>query len=139
MKNTITLFLSLLLLVSCNQSITDKDIDKLNGYWEIKKVILKDGEKKDYKINETIDYFQLKDKKGFRQKVMPQLDGTYKTNNLKEEISISYENGSFFVNYTTSYGKWKEEIIEIQDSVLVLKNKDDLEYNYKRYKPFSLK
>ena len=145
MKNTITLFLSLLLLVSCNQSITDKDIAKLNGYWEIKKVILKDGEKKDYKINETIDYFQLRqaqsDKKwnGFRQKVMPQLDGTYKTNNLKEEISISNENGSYFVNYTTSYGKWKEEIIEIQDSVLVLKNKDDLEYNYKRYKPFSLK
>ncbi|GAA4071599.1 lipocalin family protein [Flavobacterium cheonanense] len=145
MKNTITLFLSLLLLVSCNQSITDKDIAKLNGYWEIKKVVLKDGEKKDYKINETIDYFQLRqaqsDKKwnGFRQKVMPQLDGTYKTNNLKEEISISNENGSYFVNYTTSYGKWKEEIIEIQDSVLVLKNKDDLEYNYKRYKPFSLK
>ncbi|WP_396146515.1 lipocalin family protein [Flavobacterium sp.] len=139
MKNTITLFLSLLLLVSCNQSITDEDIAKLNGYWEIKKVILKDGEKKDYKINETIDYFQLKDKKGFRQKVMPQLDGTYKTNNLKEEISISNENGSYFVNYSTSYGKWKEEIIELQDSVLVLKNKDDLEYNYKRYKPFSLK
>ena len=139
MKNTITLFLSLLLLVSCNQSITDKDITKLNGYWEIKKVILKDGEKKDYKINETIDYFQLQEKKGFRQKVMPQLDGTYKTNNLKEEILISNENGSFFVNYTTSYGKWKEEIIEIQDSVLVLKNKDDLEYNYKRYQPFSLK
>ncbi|WP_298303233.1 lipocalin family protein [Flavobacterium sp.] len=139
MKNTITLFLSLLLLVSCNQSITDKDIAKLNGYWEIKKVVLKDGEKKDYKINETIDYFQLKDKKGFRQKVMPQLDGTYKTNNLKEEISISNENDSFFVNYSTSYGKWKEEIIEIQDSVLVLKNKDDLEYNYKRYQPFSLK
>jgi len=139
MKNTITLFLSLLLLVSCNQSITDEDIAKLNGYWEIKKVILKDGEKKDYKINETIDYFQLKDKKGFRQKVMPQLDGTYKTNNLKETISISSENGTYFVNYSTSYGKWKEEIIEIQDSVLVLKNKDDLEYNYKRYKPFSLK
>jgi hypothetical protein len=139
MKNTITLFLSLLLLVSCNQSIKDEDIAKLNGYWEIKKVVLKDGEKKDYKINETIDYFQLKDKKGFRQKVMPQLDGTYKTNNLIEEISISNENGSFFVNYTTSYGKWKEEIIEIQDSVLVLKNKEDLEYNYKRYKPFSLK
>ena len=139
MKNTITLFLSLLLLVSCNQSIKDEDIAKLNGYWEIKKVVLKDGEKKDYKINETIDYFQLKDKKGFRQKVMPQLDGTYKTNNLIEEISISNENGSFFVNYSTSYGKWKEEIIEIQDSVLVLKNKEDLEYNYKRYKPFSLK
>jgi hypothetical protein len=145
MKNIIAFLLLGTLLISCNQDITDKDISKINGYWEIKKVVLKDGEKKDYKINETIDYFQLRqaqsDKKwkGFRQKVMPQLDGTYKTNNLKEEISLSNENGSYFVNYSTSYGKWKEEIIEIQDSVLVLKNKDDLEYNYKRYKPFSLK
>jgi len=145
MKNRIAFLLLATLLLSCKQDITEKDITKINGYWEIKKVILKDGEKKDYKINETIDYFQLRqaqsDKKwkGFRQKVMPQLDGTYKTNNLKEEISISNENGNYFINYSTSYGKWKEEIIEIQDSVLVLKNKDDLEYNYKRYKPFSLK
>jgi hypothetical protein len=145
MKNRIAFLLLATLLFSCKQDITEQDITKINGYWEIKKVILKDGEKKDYKINETIDYFQLRqaqsDKKwnGFRQKVMPQLDGTYKTNNLKEALSVTSENGSYYVNYSTSYGKWKEEIIEIQDSVLVLKNKDDLEYNYKRYKPFSLK
>lgn len=139
MKNTITILLFGLLLVSCKQSITDKDINKINGYWEIKKVVLKDGENKDYKVNETIDFFEVKDNNGFRQKVMPQLDGTYKTNNIKERISISNENGSYFVNYSTVYGKWKEEIIEIKDSTLVLKNKDELEYNYKRYQPFSLK
>lgn len=139
MKNTITILLFGLLLVSCKQSITDKDINKINGYWEIKKVVLKDGENKDYKVNETIDFFEVKGNNGFRQKVMPQLDGTYKTNNIKERISISNENGSYFVNYSTVYGKWKEEIIEIKDSTLVLKNKDELEYNYKRYQPFSLK
>lgn len=139
MKNIIAFLLLGTLLFSCKQDITEQDITKINGYWEIEKVVLKDGENKDYKINETIDYLQLKDKKGFRQKVMPQLDGTYKTNNLKESIDISNENGTYFVNYSTSYGKWKEEIIEIQDSVLVLKNEDELEYNYKRYQPFSLK
>jgi hypothetical protein len=145
MKIISTLLLLSTLFFSCKQEIDAKDINKISGYWEIKTVVLKNGEKKEYKISETIDYFELqkatsaKTNVGYRQKVMPQLDGTFKTNNLKEEISISNENGSFFVNYTTSYGKWKEEIIEIQDSVLVLKNKDDLEYNYKRYKPFSLK
>jgi len=145
MKKIHTFLLLGIFLVSCKQEIKENDINKINGYWEIEKVILKDGEKKDYKINETIDYFELRqaqsDKKwnGFRQKVMPQLDGTYKTNNLKEAISISSENGSYFVNYSTSYGKWKEEIIEIQDSVLVLKNEEELQYNYKKYQPFSLK
>ncbi len=145
MKKTYLFLVLGILLVSCKQEIKENDINKINGYWEIEKVILKDGEKKDYKINETIDYFQLSQAKsdkiwnGFRKKVMPQLDGTYRTNDSKETISVSNENGSYFLNYTTSYGKWKEKIIEIQDSVLVLKNEDELEYNYKRYQPFSLK
>lgn len=139
MKNTITILLFGLLLVSCKQSITDQDIAKINGYWEIQKVILKDGEKKDYKVNETIDYFELKNNKGFRQKVMPQFDGTFRTNDIKETISVNKEDNIFYINYATTYGKWKEEIIEIHDSILVLKNKDELVYNYKKFKPFSLK
>ncbi|WP_395065331.1 hypothetical protein [Flavobacterium sp.] len=139
MKKTITFLLFGLLLVSCKQSISDKDITKINGYWEIEKVILKDGNKKDYKVNETIDFFEMKDKKGFRQKVMPQFDGTYLTNNIKENITLSSKGGDYFINYSTKYGKWKEEILEIKDSVLVLKNNDNLEYHYKRQIPFSLK
>ena len=139
MKNTITILLFGLLLVSCKQSITDQDITKINGYWEIQKVILKDGDKKDYKVNETIDYFELKNNKGFRQKVMPQFDGTFRTNDIKETISVNKEDNIFYINYATTYGKWKEEIIEIHDSILVLKNNDELEYHYKKFKPFSLK
>lgn len=139
MKNTITILLFALLLVSCKQSITEQDIAKINGYWEIQKVILKDGEKKDYKVNETIDYFELKNNKGFRQKVMPQFDGTFRTNDIKETISVNKVDNTFYINYATTYGKWKEEIIEIHDSILVLKNKDELEYHYKKFKPFSLK
>lgn len=139
MKKTVYILLIFILLVACKQQIKENDIVKINGYWEIEKVVLKDGDKKDYKVNETIDFFEVKDNKGFRQKVMPQLDGTYLTNNIKESISISNENGDYFINYATKYGKWKEEILEIKDSVLVLKNKENLEYHYKRQIPFSLK
>jgi hypothetical protein len=126
-------------LVSCQQSISDNDCMKINGYWEIEKVILSNVENKEYKVNETIDFFELKDKKGFRQKLMPQFDGKYKTNGLKEKISISSESGNYYINYSTEYGKWKEEIIEIKDSVLVLKNEDKSKYYYKKFTPFSLK
>lgn len=149
MKNVFFLLSVLLLITSCSQSITDKDINKIEGYWEIEKVILKDGEKKDYKINETIDYFELQHPKdseqsknkwvGFRQKVMPKFNGVYETNNLKEDIVIKNENGQYFINYTTKYGKWKEEIIEVKDSTLVLVNSDELEYHYKKQIPFSIK
>ena len=139
MKKTVTFFVLTLMLISCKQNITSMDIAKINGYWEIEKVELPDGEDKDYKVNPTIDYFEVRNNKGFRQKVMPQFDGTYLTNNLKETIQVTEESGDFYINYTTQYGKWKEEIIEIKDSVLVLKNKENLEYHYKKSVPFSVK
>lgn len=131
--------LFIMLLVSCHSNVKKEDIKKLNGYWEIKLVKFSTGKTKDYKINETIDYFELKSNKGFRQKVMPQFDGKFQTNGIKENIKVVENDNSFFLEYNTKYGKWKEEIISIEDSILVLKNKENLEYTYKKFKPFSLK
>ena len=131
--------LFIMLLVSCHSNVKKEDIKKLNGYWEIKQVKFSTGKSKDYKVNETIDYIELKSNKGFRQKVMPQFDGKFQTNGIKENIKVVENDNSFFLEYNTKYGKWKEEIITIQDSILVLKNKENLEYTYKKFKPFSLK
>ena len=139
MKYTLLFFLLSFLFFSCIPKVSDTDIVKINGYWEIQKVELPQGGKKEYKVNETIDFFALKENKGYRQKVMPQLDGTYLTNEIKEIISLSTVDGNYYINYSTTYGKWKEEILEIKDSVLVLKNQENLEYHYKRQIPFSLK
>ncbi|MDI1317255.1 hypothetical protein [Flavobacterium sp.] len=133
----IGLFIVCLVLVSCHTGVKKEDLQKINSYWEIKQVGLPNGEKKDYKVNETIDYFELNDNEGFRQKVMPQFDGKFKTNDIKEIIKVVEKDNSFFIEYATKYGKWKEEIISIEDSTLVLKNKDKLEYTYKKFKPFS--
>jgi hypothetical protein len=135
----IGLLLFTFVLISCHKSVTKEDLKKLNGYWEIKKVTLADGTTKDYKVNETIDFFEVKNNVGFRQKVMPQFDGKFKTNGFKELIKVIEKDNAFFIEYTTKYGKWKEEIIAIEDSILVLKNKDNLEYTYKKFKPFSFK
>ena len=137
--------LFIMLLISCHSNVKKEDIKKLNGYWEIKQVKFSTGKTKDYKINETIDYFELRqaqfDNKvvGFRQKVMPQFDGKFQTNGIKENIKVVENDNSFFLEYNTKFGKWKEEIISIEDSILVLKNKENLEYTYKKFKPFSLK
>lgn len=134
-----------LLLISCHSNVKKEDIKKLNGYWEIKQVKFSTGKTKDYKVNETIDYFELRhaqsgDKMvGFRQKVMPQFDGKFQTNNIKENIKVIEKDNSIFIEYETKFGKWKEEIITIEDSTLVLKNKENLEYTYKKFKPFSFK
>ena len=153
MKNTsllrllanVPVLLFIMLLISCHSNVKKEDIKKLNGYWEIKQVKFSTGKTKDYKINETIDYFELRQAQfdnevvGFRQKVMPQFDGKFQTNGIKENIKVVENDNSFFLEYNTKYGKWKEEIISIEDSILVLKNNENLEYTYKKFKTFSLK
>ena len=135
----IVLFLVFSLLVSCKQSITEADLQNLNVYWEIEKVMLPDGEKKEYKINETVDFFKVEDKKGFRKKVMPQVDGTYLTNDSEEDITIFVKDGDATIRYKTNYANWDESIIKLTAEKLVLKNKQELEYHYKRPVPFTVK
>jgi hypothetical protein len=139
MKKLFILFLLGTIGFSCKQTITETDLHHLNGYWEIEKVILPDGETKSYKVNETIDYFQMVQKKGFRSKVMPQVDGSYLTNDIKESVEVSLKDGSATLHYKTSYAKWNEEIIALSTDHFVVKNSQDLEYHYKRPVKFSVK
>ena len=133
------LFLVFGALLSCKQSFVEADLQHLNGYWEIEKVILPDGDKKEYKVNETIDFFKIENKKGFRKKGMPQIDGTYLTNNIQETVKVELIDGTVSIYYRTSYAQWKEEIIELSKDKLVIKNQQDLEYHYKRPIKFSEK
>lgn len=139
MKKTVIAVMTTLLFVSCKQHVDEKDLVKINGYWEIEKAELPDGSKKEYKVNTTIDFFEIKGKKGFRKKVMPQLDGTYLMNDLSENITVMNREGDIILNYSTPYAKWKEEIVELTDKTLVIKNDQDIEYHYKKPKPFSVK
>ncbi len=133
------LFLVFGALLSCKQSFVEADLQNLNGYWEIEKVILPNGEKKEYKVNETIDFFKITKSNGFRKKVMPQIDGTYLTNNIQETVKVELIDGTASIYYSTSYAQWNEEIIELSKDKLVIKNQQDLEYYYKRPVKFSIK
>lgn len=139
MKQFFYSFLFLVVFISCQQQVTPDSIPKINGYWEIQKVEFADGQTKEYTVNETVDYFEWNQNKGFRKKVKPQFDGTFLTNDESEAIKISDSSGVYKIEYKTSFTQWSEEIIEITDSVLVLKNKQNFKYRYKRYKPFSIK
>lgn len=120
-------------IISCNEQVSVKEISKLNGYWEIEKVELPDGNSKEYKINESIDHFELNDSlKGFRKKVILQLEGKLLTNDVKENIEAIITDGLLFLNYSTDYAEWKEEVLELSDKKLVLKNESGITYFYKR-------
>lgn len=137
MKKVVLLFI--LICFSCSKRIEKEDLKNINGYWEIKSVETSEGVSKQYKVNETIDYFEIKNNKGYRQKVMPQLDGKYLTNGVQEVVNIVEKNNEIYLEYKTKYGEWRETLISISDSTMELKNTNNTVYNYKRFAPFSLK
>ena len=139
MKKIISSLLICLVFTACNQKIEDTDIAKINGYWEIEKAVMPDGSSKEYSINPTIDYFEIKNNKGFRKKVMPQLDGTYLVSELDEKVAVIKQDDHVYLKYTTAYAKWKEELVKVTDEELVLKNEHDMEYHYKKATSFSIK
>lgn len=138
MKNTFIVLILSFLVFSCKSDIKPADIAKLNGYWEIEKVIFDKGEEKEYKMNETYDFFEIKGKVGIRKKVMPQLDGTFRVNDTFENVTVRFVGDQVFLDYKTPYAKWSEELISISDEKLVVKNQEKKEYQYKKAGPVNI-
>jgi hypothetical protein len=80
----------------------------------------------------------VRDNKGFRQKVMPQLDGRFLVNNQLEKIQITFENQEAYINYSTPFAKWKEKIEAISKDELVIINASKAEYHYKKAAPINI-
>lgn len=138
MKNSIKIVLLSLLFLACNPKIASSDIAKINGYWEIEKVVLANGTEKEYTINDTYDFFEIKNNSGFRKKVMPQIDGTFLTNDASEEVNVLFEKDKTYLNYSTSFAKWKEELLSLSDTEMVLLTTDNNAYHYKKSGPLNL-
>lgn len=133
MKNLIKVILFSVLLVSCKQQIQSTDIPKINGYWEIEKVVFDEGEDKKYTANQNYDYFQIdKNNQGIRKKVAPQLDGTFLVDNSFEKVSVRFQNDKAYLDYATPYMKYTEEIIALTADELVVLNAQKKEYHYKK-------
>jgi hypothetical protein len=138
MKNTFRILLLSLFFVGCQQKIQPSDISKINGYWEIEKVVFDEGDDKEYGINESFDYFKIANNKGIRKKVMPQLDGTFLVDSTYQDVAVRFDKEKVFLDYATAYAKWSEELIAITDNELVLKNDQKKEYHYKKSGPINL-
>ena len=139
MKKIFGVFIIALLFVGCKQKITPADVAKINGYWEIKKVVFENGEEKQYGVNESFDYFQFDSKNvGIRKKVMPQLDGTFLVNDTFENVKVRFSDDQTFLDYSTPYMKWSEEVLALSDKELVVLNAEKKEYHYKKTGPIKL-
>ena len=126
------------ILISCNNNVTQEDIQQLNGYWDIDKVESVDKKVTEYKANSTIDYYFVNDKnEGYRKKTTLDFSGTYKTNNIKDKIVIEDKDGSFIIKTTTSLDNWEDTIVSLTSEKMVLKNEKGVLFYYNKHEKFN--
>jgi phage anti-repressor protein len=138
MKNTFMILVVSLLFVGCKQDIKPADVARLNGYWEIEKVVFEKGEEKDYGMNEDFDFIEVKGDKGTRTKLKVQLDGSFLTTDTFENFSVRITDKGTFLDYKTNFAKWSEELIAVSDDKFVVINDQHKEYHYKKAQPVNL-
>lgn len=132
------ILLLILISISCKKN-PESFIEHINGYWEIEKVILASGEKRNYTYNEFIDYFQVSDDlTGTRKKLKPTLRGTFETTNNSENFILKIENDSLNIYYNTMYSSWKETILLATNHELKIMDSHKNVFLYKQYKPLNL-
>ena len=136
MKNFFYIPLLSIALISCTSKPNKEDIAKLNGYWEIEKVEFPDGNKKEYKINEFVDFIELKDNKGTRQKVAPELDGTFLKGALHDDIKVVDSADCYYIKTKSKFTKWEEKIVSVSDAEFVLENEAKIVYHFKKFVPY---
>lgn len=138
MKKRLLYLLISLTVVSCAKKDAI-DLKQLEGYWEIKKVVLPDGSSKEYTISQSIDFIMLKnDSTGYRKKLQPKLDGTFFTSDDAEEFTIRINDKKQILNYKNSLSEWKEVIIKLNKEELVILNENNLKYFYERFEKLNL-
>ncbi len=127
-----------LFLAGCQMRVAQEDLTLLNGYWEIEKVVLANGQTKNYKVNTTLDYIELKELSGYRKKVYPNLNGTFDTSNDSERFTVVEKNNAFEFHYKNNLSEWTEKIVFISDTSFSITNEEGITYHYKRFEPIKV-
>lgn len=124
--------------ISCT-SVEKTDIQYLNGYWEIEKVIQPDAKEIDFGMNTIYDYYEVDaTHKGFYVKASPQLDGTFIVDEYSEEIEVIEKDNAFYITFHSEFDDREMSILELTTDKLVLKNQDDKTYYYKKANSINL-
>jgi len=137
MKRLLVLILIGFTMIACKHDAKEQ-VANLNGYWEIEKVEFTKDSIRDFKINEIVEYIEIKDSTGFRRKVKPQFGGKYIPAGEPERISVEVINEELVLSYSTEFNIWKETLVDSKEDAISLKNERGITYHYKRYKPLKI-
>ena len=131
MKNAFVCLL-LLVFVSCKKTFTPDDLALLNGNWEIEKVEMPNGKISEYGINPRGEAIVFGNGKGTKTKIMLQLVGPIKPTDMVTQFVVLDSNNVTYIKSRLAQSQWIEELTELTSEKLVVKNQQNIIYQYKR-------
>ena len=137
MQKHLYLLLLLTVITACKSSIQEGEISRLEGYWEITKVVFQDGTTKPYTVNTTVDYIGIDGFNGYIKKMKPGLNGRYQTSNKAAQFKLIQKDGLWEMHFEGDQ-KSTLSLLELDSLEYAVKDQGQLRYYYKRYEPINI-
>ena len=137
MQKHLYLLLLLTVITACKSSIQEGEISRLEGYWEITKVVFQDGTTKPYTVNTTVDYIGIDGFNGYIKKMKPGLNGRYQTSNKAAQFKLIQKDGLWEMHFEGNQ-KSTLSLLELDSLEYAVKDQGQVRYYYKRYEPINI-
>lgn len=137
MQKHLYLLLLLTVITACKSSIQEGEISRLEGYWEITKVVFQDGTTKPYTVNTTVDYIGIDGFNGYIKKMKPGLNGRYQTSNKAAQFKLIQKDGLWEMHFEGDQ-KSTLSLLELDSLEYAVKDQGQVRYYYKRYEPIKI-
>jgi hypothetical protein len=137
MQKHLYLLLLLTVITACKSSIQEGEISRLEGYWEITKVVFQDGTTKPYTVNTTVDYIGIDGFNGYIKKMKPGLNGRYQTSNKAAQFKLILKDGLWEMHFEGDQ-KSTLSLLELDSLEYAVKDQGQVRYYYKRYEPINI-
>ena len=137
MQQHLSLLLLLTVITACKSSIQEGEISRLEGYWEITKVVFQDGTTKPYTVNTTVDYIGIDGFNGYIKKMKPGLNGRYQTSNKAAQFKLIQKDGLWEMHFEGDQ-KSTLSLLELDSLEYAVKDQGQVRYYYKRYEPINI-
>ena len=138
MQKHLYLILLLTVITACKSSIQEGEISRLEGYWEITKVVFQDGTTKPYTVNTTVDYIGIDGFNGYIKKMKPGLNGRYQTSNKAAQFKLIQKDGLWEMHFEGDQ-KSTLSLLELDSLEYAVKDQGQVRYYFKRYEPINIK
>ncbi len=128
-------FLVLLLtltLYSCGKTPSEQ-IQQLEGYWNIDKVVLPDGKEKEFPFSNHMDFFEIEGNNGKKYRVSPRYDGTMVEYGSPVPFKWEEKDGALTLTYKDGEQSYQQTVTKCNAERLILLHENGTEYYYEAY------